>query len=152
MQHWASLLQLTKATESNSKIVKTNQRLKNVPHASLGPDGWQGNYDKNLKDLRKFEFYAYKRIQESNIVISNLSFFSLLFFSVFLLCYLCFYSFLPCFSCYFSFKCTWETLSMSYILNNIYIRLANGSRWWWSFVQINHSLYIAEKIIVFRKR
>ena len=140
MQHWASLLQLIKATKSNSKIVKTNHRLKNVPHASLGPDSWQGNYDKNLKDLRKFECYAYKRIQESNIVISNLSFF---------LCYfsLCFYSFLPCFSCYFSFKCTWETLSVSYILNNIYIRLANGSRWWWwwSFVQINHSLYVAKR-------
>ena len=88
MQHWASLLQLIKATKSNSKIVKTNHRLKNVPHASLGPDSWQGNYDKNLKDLRKFECYAYKRIQESNIVISNLSFF-LCYFSLCFFCVIC---------------------------------------------------------------
>ena len=35
-----------------------------------------------------------------------------------------------------------KSLTMSHILNNMWHRLENGSWWWWSFVKINHHLYM----------
>ena len=48
-------------------------------------EGWQGNYNKNLEGRKNCECYGSKKIQETNIVFSNWSFFL----SFFSLCFFC---------------------------------------------------------------